>query len=61
MGTLFSHFKETTRSHEVNAGAVLAFREIGCGHSAMTTFSKVMNMPMGASSVRQARQKGKKA
>lgn len=45
METLFSHFKETRPFHEVNVGAVLAYREIGRGHSAMTTFSKVMNMP----------------
>ena len=25
--------------------AVLAFREIGRGHNAMTTFTKIMNMP----------------
>jgi hypothetical protein len=29
----------------VNVRAVLAFREIGKGHNAMTTFNKVMNMP----------------
>ena len=28
-----------------NTRAVLAFREIGKGHSAMTIFSKVLNMP----------------
>ena len=40
----FNTSKEQGRSHEVNVRAVLAFREIGRGHSAMTTFSKVMNM-----------------
>ena len=41
----FNTSKKQGRSHEVNLRAVLAFREIGRGHSAMTTFSKVMNMP----------------
>ena len=41
----FNTSKKQGRSHEVNVRAVLAFREIGRGHSAMTTFSKVMNMP----------------
>ena len=41
----FDTSKKQGRSHEVNVRAVLAFREIGRGHNAMTTFSKVMNMP----------------
>ena len=41
----FHTLKKQGRSHEVNVRAVLAFREIGRGHSTMTTFSKVMNMP----------------
>ena len=41
----FDTSKKQGRSHEVNVRAVLAFREIGHGHNAMTTFSKVMNMP----------------
>ena len=32
-------------SYVVNTRAVLAFREIGRGHSAMVTFAKLMNMP----------------
>ena len=32
-------------SYTVNTRAVLAFREIGRGHSAMVTFTKLMNMP----------------
>lgn len=32
-------------SYNVNVRAVLAFREIGRGDSAMVTFTKVMNMP----------------
>jgi hypothetical protein len=32
-------------SYNVNVRAVLAFREIGRGHSAMVTFTKIMNMP----------------
>jgi hypothetical protein len=36
----FNTSKKQGHSHEV-----LAFREIGRGHSAMTTFNKVMNMP----------------
>ena len=32
-------------SYEMNVRAVLAFREIGRGHKAMVTFTKVMNMP----------------
>lgn len=41
----FNTSKKQGHSHEVNVRAVLAFREIGRGHTAMTTFSKVMNMP----------------
>ncbi len=37
--------KKQGQSHELNVRAVLAFREIGKGHNAMTTFSKVLNMP----------------
>ena len=37
--------KKQGRSNEVNVRTVLAFREIGKGHNAMTTFNKVMNMP----------------
>ena len=32
-------------SYNVNTRAVLAFREIGRGHSAMVIFAKLMNMP----------------
>ena len=41
----FNTSKKQGQSYEVNVRAVLAFREIGKGHSAMTTFSKVLNMP----------------
>ena len=41
----FNTSKKQGHSHEVNVRAVLAFRDIGRGHNAMTTFSKVMNMP----------------
>jgi hypothetical protein len=41
----FNTSKKQGHSNEVNVRAVLAFREIGRGHNAMTTFSKVMNMP----------------
>ena len=41
----FSTSKKQGHSHEINLRAVLAFREIGRGHNAMKTFSKVMNMP----------------
>ena len=36
--------KKQGQSHELNVRAVLAFREIGKGHNALTTFSKVLNM-----------------
>jgi hypothetical protein len=32
-------------SFEINVRAVLAFREIGRGHTAMTTFTKILNIP----------------
>ena len=41
----FHTSKKQARSHEVNVRGALAYREIARGHSAMTTFSKVMNMP----------------
>jgi hypothetical protein len=41
----FNTSKKQGHSHEINVRAVLAFREIGRGHTAMTTFTKVMNMP----------------
>ena len=41
----FNSSKKQGRSYEVNVRAVLAFREIDKGHSAMTTLNKVMNMP----------------
>ncbi len=41
----FNTSKKQGHSHEVNVRAVLAFREIGRGHTTMTTFTKVMNMP----------------
>jgi hypothetical protein len=41
----FSTSKKQGHSREINLRAVLAFREIGRGHNAMKTFSKVMNMP----------------
>jgi hypothetical protein len=41
----FNTSKKQGRSYEVNVRSVLAFREIGKGHSGMTIFSKVMNMP----------------
>ena len=41
----FNTSKKQGQSYEINVRAVLAFREIGKGHSAMTTFSKVLNMP----------------
>ena len=41
----FNSSKKQGRSFEVNVRSVLAFREIGRGHSAMATFNKVMNMP----------------
>ena len=41
----FNTSKKQGHSHEINVRAVLAFREIGRGHNAMTTFSKIMNMP----------------
>ena len=37
--------KKQGQFYEVNVRAVLAFREIGKGHSAMKTFNKVLNMP----------------
>ena len=41
----FNSSKKQGRSYEMNVRAVLAFREIGKGHNAMTTFNKVMIMP----------------
>ena len=41
----FNTLKKQGHSYEVNVRTVLAFREIGKGHNAMTTFNKVMNMP----------------
>jgi ribosomal protein S27E len=41
----FNTSKKKGQSYEINVRATLAFREIGKGHSAMTTFSKVLNMP----------------
>jgi hypothetical protein len=41
----FNTSKKQGHSHEINLRAVLAFREIGRGHNAMKTFTKVMNMP----------------
>ena len=41
----FHTSKKQGQSHEVNLRALLAFREIGKRHSAMTTFNKVLNMP----------------
>ena len=41
----FNTSKKQGHSHGVNVRAVLAFREIGRGDTAMKTFSKVMNMP----------------
>ena len=41
----FHTSKKQGPSYEVNVRAVLAFREIGRGHNAMVTFTKVMNMP----------------
>ena len=41
----FNTSKKQGHSYEVNVRTVLAFREIGKGHNAMTTFNKVMNMP----------------
>jgi hypothetical protein len=41
----FNSSRKQGRSYEANVRAVLAFREIGKGHSAMTTFNKMMNMP----------------
>ena len=41
----FNTSKKKGQSYKVNGRAVLAFREIGKGHSAMTTFSKILNMP----------------
>ena len=38
--------KKQGQSYEINVQAVLAFREIGKGHSTMTTFCKVLNMPV---------------
>ena len=41
----FNTSKKQGHSYEVNVRAALALRGIGRGHTAMTTFSKVMNMP----------------
>ena len=41
----FNTSKKQGHSHEINLRAVLAFREIGRGHNAMKTFTKVTNMP----------------
>ena len=41
----FHTSKKQGPSFEVNVRAVLAFREIGRGHNAMVTFTKLMNMP----------------
>ena len=41
----FHTSKKQGPSYEVNVRAVLAFREIGRGHNAMVTFTKLMNMP----------------
>jgi hypothetical protein len=41
----FNTSQQQGLSYEINVRAVLAFREIGKGHSAMTTFSKVLSMP----------------
>ena len=41
----FNSSKKQGQSFEINVRAVLAFREIGRGHNAMTNFSKIMNMP----------------
>ena len=41
----FNILKKQGRFYEVNLRTVLAFRETGKGHNAMTTFNKVMNMP----------------
>ena len=42
---LFNTSKKQGHYYEVNVRVVLALREIGKGHSAMTTLSKVLNMP----------------
>ena len=41
----FNFSKKLGLSYKMNVRAVLAFREIGKGHNALTTFNKVMNMP----------------
>ena len=41
----FSSSAKQGHSYEVNVRGVLAFREIGRGHTAMVTFTKIMNMP----------------
>jgi hypothetical protein len=41
----FNSSRKQGRSYEVNVRAVLAFREIGKGHNATTTFNKMMNIP----------------
>jgi hypothetical protein len=41
----FNTSKKQGRSYEVNVRSVLAFREIGKGHTGMTIFNKIMNMP----------------
>ena len=41
----FNILKKQGRFYEVNLRTVLAFRETGKAHNAMTTFNKVMNMP----------------
>ena len=40
----FNSCKKQGHSHEVDVRAILAFEEIGRGHNAMTTFSKIMKM-----------------
>ena len=41
----FSTSMKKGQSFEVNARAAMAFRDMGKGHKAMTTFTKVMNIP----------------
>ena len=41
----FDTSKKQGQSYEINVRAVLGFRKIGKGHSAMTTLSKVLNIP----------------
>jgi hypothetical protein len=41
----FNTSKKQGHSFEINVRAVLAFREIGRGHTAMTTFTKILNIP----------------